>query len=85
MFSFTWRKFPNYRQQESMDCGATCLKMICAYYGKQCEVEYLRKICFQGKSGVSLLGIKHGAKSLGFNSIGIKCTIDELRSMHRKH
>ena len=78
MFLFNICKFPNYRQQESMDCGATCLKIICAYYGKHYEIEYLRNLCFQSKTGVSLLGIKCAAESLGFNAIGIKCSLSEL-------
>ncbi len=81
MFPFTWHKFPNYRQQESMDCGATCLKIICAYYGKHYEIEYLRNLCFQSKTGVSLLGLKYGATSLGFNAVGIKCSINELQDI----
>lgn len=81
MFHYVWRKFPNYRQQESADCGPTCLKIICAHFGKLYEIEYLRNICFQNKKGVSLLGLKYAAKSLGFNAIGIRCSLEELQSI----
>lgn len=81
MFPFDICRFPNYRQQESMDCGATCLKIICAYYGKHYDIEYLRNLCFQSKTGVSLLGIKCAAKSLGFNAVGIRSSLDELQNI----
>lgn len=81
MLHYFWRTFPNYKQQESADCGPTCLKIICAYYGKIYEIEYLRNICFQNKKGVSLLGLKYAAKSLGFNASGIRCSLKELQNI----
>lgn len=61
-----------------MDCGATCLRMLCSYYGKKYPLEYIRTLCNQTKQGVSLLGIQEAAKSLGFNAFGIRCSLDEL-------
>ena len=28
------RKFPSYRQLDSMDCGPTCLRIIASHYGR---------------------------------------------------
>lgn len=45
-----------------MDCGPACLSMISEYYGKRYSLEYLRKNCFIGRDGVSLLGISKAAE-----------------------
>lgn len=81
MFSGLWHKFPNYTQPGTMDCGATCLRMICAYYGKQYNIEYIRNLCSQSKNGVSLLGLKKAAISLGFNAVGLRCSLDDLQAL----
>jgi len=61
-----------------MDCGPTCLQMICSFYGKYIGLEYLRELCNQTKQGVSFLGIQEAAKHLGFEVCGIKCSLEEL-------
>lgn len=81
MFIDIWKKFPNYVQPGTMDCGATCLRIICAYYGKRYDIDYIRKLCSQSKNGVSLLGIKKAATSLGFNAMGVKCSLDDLQAL----
>lgn len=47
--------FPHYPQQESADCGLSCLRMVTKYYGKAYSAEILRKRCFISKEGVSML------------------------------
>lgn len=81
MFFGLWHKFPNYTQPGTMDCGATCLRMICAYYGKQYNIEYIRNLCSQSKNGVSLLGLKKASISLGFNAVGLRCSLDDLQAL----
>ena len=50
-------KFPFYKQHDAMDCGATCLRMIAKYYGKNYSLETLREKTYITREGVSLLGI----------------------------
>ena len=52
------RSFPFYRQHDAMQCGIACLRMICAFLGKNYSIDSLSKICFASKDGVSLLGIR---------------------------
>lgn len=61
-----------------MGCGIACLQMICAYYGKQIRQEYLSKICFPTTEGVSLLGIGDAASKIGFDTVSVSLTIEEL-------
>lgn len=72
--------FPFYRQSDSMMCGIACLQMMCAYYGKKYNKDFISKICFATTEGVSLLGIKNAAVKLGFNTISGRITIGKLPS-----
>ena len=40
-----------------MQCGTTCLQMICKHFGKELSIETLSRYCFATTEGVSLLGI----------------------------
>ncbi|MEO8768471.1 MAG: peptidase domain-containing ABC transporter [Ferruginibacter sp.] len=72
------RSFPHYRQHDTMDCGPTCLRMIAKYYGKQFSLNSLRNISGISKEGVSLLGIGEAATKIGFRTIGVQLTMEQL-------
>ena len=59
---------PFIRQRDVMDCGPTCLAMICRYYGKSLNIQSLRNKTEIGKEGVNLLGISNAAESIGFRT-----------------
>ena len=40
-----------------MDCGATCLRMVAKFYGKEYAIGTLRNACYTFKDGVSLFSI----------------------------
>lgn len=73
-------KFTFHRQHDSMQCGITCLQMICAYYGKRISSKYLSSVCSATTEGVSLLGIKDAASQIGFYSISGRLVVEELTS-----
>lgn len=56
--------FPYLHQLDSMDCGPTCLYMICRYYGRKVNIEFLREQTEIGKEGVNMLGICNAAEKL---------------------
>lgn len=64
-----------------MDCGATCLRIICRYYGRNLDIQFLRHLCQVTRRGVSLLGISEAAEKLGFRSQGVKLTLNQLREV----
>lgn len=70
--------FPVFRQHDAMDCGPTCLRMIARFYGKNFPIEDLREKSYITREGVSLLGISDAAESVGFRSIGVRITIEQL-------
>ncbi|MDR2127323.1 MAG: peptidase domain-containing ABC transporter [Prevotellaceae bacterium] len=66
------------KQQDAMDCGATCLQMIAQHYGRTYSIETLRTYSYIAKDGVSLLGISKAAERTGFRTIGGRLTFDAL-------
>jgi ATP-binding cassette subfamily B protein len=71
-------KFPFYKQLDEVDCGPTCLQMICKFYGKYFLIENLRSLCYMSKEGISLLNIKKASEKLGFNTVAGKFTFSDL-------
>ncbi|QNL49831.1 peptidase domain-containing ABC transporter [Olivibacter sp. SDN3] len=74
-------KFPFFRQHDSMDCGATCLRMIFKYYKRNISIHYIRQLTKTHKDGVNMLGISQAAEKLGFRTQGIRLTLEQLHEI----
>ena len=61
-----------------MDCGPTCLRMIARHYGKLYSLQTLRERSFITREGVSMLGISDAAESIGFRTIGVRLSFEQL-------
>lgn len=72
------KKFPSYIQLDMMDCGPSCVKIISEHYGKRYSLQYLREQSYITREGVSLLGISDAAEAVGFRTIGVKTTLQQL-------
>ncbi|MBN2790633.1 MAG: hypothetical protein JXR69_10630 [Candidatus Delongbacteria bacterium] len=72
-------KFHFYKQLDSMDCGATCLRIIAKYYKKSYTLETLREKAFTTREGVSLLSISNVAGTIGFRTRDVKPSYDSLK------
>ena len=72
------KTFPFTHQHDAMDCGPACLRMVAKHYGKSYSLQGLREKCFYTREGVSLLGISDAAEAIGFRTIGVKLSFDEL-------
>ncbi|AYA37713.1 peptidase domain-containing ABC transporter [Hymenobacter oligotrophus] len=70
--------FPFYQQLDAMDCGPTCLRMISRHYGRTYSVQTLRTRCGVNREGASLLGLSEAAESIGFRSMGVHITFEQL-------
>ena len=70
--------FPLYSQLDAMDCGATCLRMIAKHYGRSYTLQTLREKSFITREGVSMLGISDAAESIGFRTIRVKISFEQL-------
>jgi ATP-binding cassette, subfamily B, bacterial len=70
--------FPFYRQEGSKDCGPTCLKIITTFYGKDCDIDRIRKEAGFNEEGVSLFGLYTAALNLGFRAESVSLSFEEL-------
>lgn len=70
--------FPHFLQMETMDCGPASLKMIARYYGKTYTMQSLREWCFITREGVSMQGISDAAERIGFRTLGVRLTFEQL-------
>ena len=66
------------KQFDTMDCGASCLKIVAAYYGRRFDVSQIRQTCALNRNGISLLGISKTAETIGFRTIGGYLPFDTL-------
>lgn len=71
----------HYQQIDEKDCGPTCLKIIAKNYNKTISVQQLRKLSETTRIGSSLLGLSNAAEKIGFHTIGIKTTAEELKEI----
>ena len=67
-----------YQQLDSRDCGPTCLRMVAKHYGKSYSLQGLREKCFITREGVPLLGISEAAELIGFRTIGVRISWEQL-------
>lgn len=70
--------FPFFQQLDAMDCGPSCLRMIAKYYGKNYTLQTLRDKSYITREGVSMLGISDAAEAIGFRSMGVRITFEQL-------
>lgn len=72
------QSFSHYKQLDQMDCGPTCLRMVAKHHGRKYTLESLRKKSGINREGVSLLGISEAAENIGFRTVGVKLTPEQL-------
>ena len=61
-----------------MDCGATCLRMVATYYGREFSNQVLREGSFITREGASMLGISEAAGSIGLRKCGVRIPLAKL-------
>lgn len=71
-------KFPNYLQNESKDCGPTCLKIIAKSYGKIINIQNLRDYSETTRIGSNLMFLSDAAEKIGFRTLGLKVSLQKL-------
>ncbi|MDB9190401.1 peptidase domain-containing ABC transporter [Parabacteroides distasonis] len=70
--------FPHIKQPDSMECGATCLRMIAKFHGKEYSAETMQNLCVVTREGVSMLGIADAAEYIGFRTICGRMTLGKM-------
>ena len=72
-------KVPQVMQMEALECGAACLTMIAAYYGKWVPLEQVRKDCGVSRDGSSALNVVKAARGYGLDARGYRYEPEQLR------
>ncbi len=72
-------KVPVIMQLEALECGAACLDMILAYYGKWVPLEQVRKDCGVSRDGSNANHVRLAAINYGMHADGYKVEASYLK------
>ena len=68
-------------QLESVECGAACLGILLAHFGRWVSLEELREACSVGRDGSTIADIAVAAEKYGLKATGWRKEIRQLREM----
>ncbi len=69
-------------QHSEEDCGAACIATIAKHYGRSFAIARVREVVGTGSQGTTLVGLKRGAESLGFNARQVRATPQLIEKLH---
>ena len=67
------------KQEGKKDCGVCSLLSVIKHYEGYASLEYLRELTSTTKNGVTAYNLVEAAKTMGFNSYGLKLDLDDLK------
>jgi ATP-binding cassette, subfamily B, bacterial len=66
------KRVPVIRQTAETDCGAACLTMVLAWYGKSVRLDDVRNLLGVGRDGADALSLLKGARFHGLRARGVQ-------------
>src|SRR5262250_2852632 len=74
-------RLPEIRQAAASECGLACLAMVASYYGRQCDLNTLRREHPVSLNGATLRTVMDTASKLGLAGRPLRLEIGHLRSL----
>ncbi len=74
-----WARVPVVMQLEALECGAACLAMVLAFYGKWLPLEKVRSDCGVSRDGSNARNMLRAARSYGLTAQGYRYEPEQLR------
>jgi ATP-binding cassette, subfamily C, bacterial len=71
-------KYPVVQQHSEEDCGAASLATVSSHYGRRFSISRIREAVGTGQLGTTLLGLRRGAETLGFNARQVQASPELL-------
>ena len=68
-------------QNDETECGAICLGIVLAHYGRWVPIDELRRVCGVSRDGSTALGLQRGAEKYGLRTEGWRKETTELQQM----
>lgn len=72
-------KVPVVMQMEALECGAACLAMILAYYGRWVPLEQIRSDCGVSRDGSNARNILSAARAYGLDAAGYRFETEDIK------
>lgn len=75
------RRVPEVLQYESTECGASCIAMVLAYFGRWEPLDRLRQLCGTTRDGISAGALVRAAKHMNLQAKGFGVRAGELSTL----
>jgi ATP-binding cassette, subfamily B, bacterial len=75
------RRVPLVQQMERAECGAACLAMVLAHFGREVPLAELRSACGVGRDGMNAHGLKLAAAQHGLTARAMTTSLGQLSNL----